>query len=310
MKTVKLKLLILFMIIPVSKADHMGVYSFSNSQPIRITPIAQYSCQYYADTWVNAPYSLSTFSKVHFYHTPSVVPEPIRPSFNNYVCHDITSYGWLDNVLFPRLELKPLAMALWNDKRAFSDQNNNGKYDIDDYIEMRFLFEYGENINVNLFSPLKAKSSPMLGAKSMGYMMGFFNDPFSSLSYCLTEDHYNGENPLHRLIGEVVQLDTEAIYLAEKEFELITDKRGDTLLAEKDYLFITESILKKVWFYHENGIHYSPTEYTASTKAIHFYYPFDFDHPYIKKSYQRLYSLKRVNTSSSDKRIGCVPKLL
>ena len=118
---------------------------------------------------------------------------------------------------------------------------------------------------------------------------------------------------------EVIAVDTEGLYIAKEDNAC-------------NFLLVNESVVKSIWFYVEGGQHIEPTTDTISGKQVQFYWPADSTSPFIKKSHQRVYTIKSTSdlgngcsggsagtggTSGSngipttipphDKRIGCIP---
>lgn len=272
----------------------------NTTQPIKITPISQYTCHNYGNP--------SNFSNNHYYFSPFNSPPSIPPNETQHVCHNKDIYGEEDSPLYPRLNLKEGIFSLWSiNSKAFFDLNNNGKTDVNDYVETRLLFEYGINTRLNLFASLRHLISPIEAETTLGYYMMPFVSSNTGLSFCPTYDHYNSGEPIFSIIQDVIGVETEAIYLSKRErFSLVKTQPNN------DYLLITETKLKQVWFYIENGQYIQPNEQTASYHNLYFFYPLDLVNPYVKKPGQNVYTITRLQNAqiqTSDKRIGCIPKL-
>ena len=92
-------------------------------------------------------------------------------------------------------------------------------------------------------------------------------------SFCPDEDDYASNDPLFRVLSEVVGVPTEGIFMSEKDQESLFDCEGN-FVSNPDLLLIRETDLKKVWFFFEGGKEVEPDEITATTKTIQFYFPF------------------------------------
>jgi hypothetical protein len=142
-------------------------------------------------------------------------------------------------------------------------------------------------------------------------------------AFCPTQENYNGTDPTFKIMKDVVGVDTEGLYLAEKEPEVLTTDDGTSTPAPQDVLIIREGLLKQIWFYYENNTHFVPDAITATQKTIYFYWPADPINPLIRKSTQKIYTVRAPDeigkngsqtglTSTirpSDRRFGCVPAL-
>jgi hypothetical protein len=161
--------------------------------------------------------------------------------------------------------------------------------------------------------------------------MGFFMQPWvnsqTGTGFCPGQIHYNGSDPVFRVMKEHIGVDTEGIFLAEREALVIANPDGTKATAPPDVMIIRENLLKKIWFYFENGRHFVPDDFSAANKTIMYYWPPDIQNPYTRKSTQYIYTVRSpenigqaANTGGSgsgpsqsvkppDKRFGCVPSL-
>lgn len=311
--------------------------------PLEITPIIQYSCiqRSTAIDEDTGDYYYESAMRFHFLFTEKTRPDPIPSTVATLFCHDINTYGTRDDSIYPRLEETPGTFSLWNlfDAR-FYDLDANGVNDIDEIIEQK-VEEQGVSLSTTpeLFVEFPAISISFddedSGNSNTGESLGFFMVPFrdeNNLSFCPNSTHYYSSNAIFVALRDIIGTDTEAIYIAKRDPETITEN-GQEVQAQDDNIIVRETDIKKVWFYFNNGVPTEPTnDNTLRNKKIYFYYPYDFNNPYIKKSTQRTYSIISASdastqtgetglnsgTSSSsgsrteypahDNRIGCVPK--
>ena len=286
-------------------------------------------------------YSDSAY-RLHFYFLPSMPPTTVAAGTLNLVCHDPIANGTNDSEEFPRLELKTDVFRLWDklDPR-FYDNTGNNVMDVNDIIIQKTK-NYGSTITAgtNFFASFTWPGSPTVSTQSgdtttataspsIGYYMAPWIDTTTYLSYCLNSTHFSGTNALFRAIGDVVQSDTEGLYVGEKAAETITNSDGTTTTGVKDYILVRETDIKQVWFYLKSSVPTKPTDANIASNAVYFYYPFNFSTPFVKSSSQRLYRVRGAselsttsgNTTSGtdsgtktavpphDRRIGCIPKI-
>lgn len=327
-----------------AKSDSVQMVKFSTDIPIPIlgplknAPISQYSCivrDFSTDSNTGDIY-YDTAYRVHFYYHPRIPPNPIQPGISNLICHDIFSplYGTVDNELYPRLENIPGVFNLWDtsDPR-FYDNNGNTILDVNDIIVQKTK-NFGGSIaaGTNFFNSFAWPGTPEINEEagndsnnqSIGYFMSPWIDQTNYKSYCLTSTHYNSDNPLYKALRDIIQVDTEGLYIGEKAPEAVIDEQGNPSVGYKDYILIRESDLKQVWFYLNNGVPTSPTDDIVRDVAVYFYYPLNMDSPFVKTSTQRIFRVRGANELSGvsenvtengstsypshDKKIGCIPK--
>lgn len=262
--------------------------SVAFAQPLISTPIMQYEC------------IINKFQPVVAYFHPRMPPSPI-PYSNDplVVCHDASTYGQRDDILFPRLNQKAASFKLWDQTNVlFYDNDGDGVIDVNNYItrEARYL---GQNIPTTTvwFDKLLSKG------QTLGYIMPPFIDQTTFRSYCLSSPHYNGINPLFLVLGKVLGSDTEGLYLGERT-------RGD-----RDFVFISESVLKKSWFHITNNVPTIPNDRTVSSQKVFVIYEGDV---FQIKGLNEIGDGRRVlannyngyptNYPTHDRKIGCVPK--
>lgn len=297
--------------------------------PLRLMPINQYTCYNRSIALDSPDYFINGIIYQHFYYPSNEDPLPMSPDSLNIICHDVNSYGQYDNPLFPRLMTVSGHFALWDrtDPRFF-DQDQNGVRDIEDLMKKNIQDQFGQNITVTgIFKGLVRSTSPN-SSGNLGYFMTTWSDPQTGDVFCPNQSHYNGNDAIFRVMKDLIGVETEAIYAAIKEEEAFIDPATGTVTkVDPSFMMIRESQLKKIWFYFENGQHYTPDEQTAKQKTIRYYWPPDPDNPYIKKASQRIYTIldpstAQINGSSADdgstistsvlppdKRFGCIPAI-
>ncbi len=336
------------------KSDSIQIVKYSSDLPISIlgplknAPITQYTClnrPSSTDADTGFAYYDAAF-RVHFYFLPRIPPNPMPPG-SDLICHDFlnTNYGFLDDILFPRLEQIPGIFNLWDktDPR-FYDNDGNGKIDVNELI----IQKAKSYVNISLpsttsfFMPFEV-TVPTVTSESgssssgdttaptkqiLGYYMAPWIDQTTFRSYCLNSTHYNSSNPLFKAMRDIIGVDMEGIYVGKKAPEVIYDRTNNPVSAPDDYILITETDLKQVWFYFKNGVPTAPTDTMTYSDPVWFYYPLNKSSPFVKSSTQRLYqingsdelkdpSISQASSTSSglstlypphDNKIGCVPK--
>lgn len=327
------------------KSNSIQIIKFSTDTnlsllgPLKNAPISQYSClirEFSDDTTTGDVYYESAY-RLHFYFIPRMPPQPIPAGNSNLICHDIFNpqYGPIDQELYPRFELQAGAFNLWdNTDPRFFDNNGNGSMDVDEIIVQKTK-QFGGTIptGTKFFQSFSWPGSPELETEAgnsnttqpLGYFMSPWIDQTTFKSYCLNSSHYNSNNSLFKALRDIIQVDTEGLYIGEKAPEAVTDINGEIRTGFPDYILIRESDLKQVWFYLKNGVPTAPTDSTVSNNAIFFYYPLNKASPFVKTSTQRIFRVKGAaelnrqnNTNQSDgkplsypphdRKIGCIPK--
>lgn len=308
--------------------------------PLKNAPISQYSCIWRVaetDDSTGDNYWMGMYRQ-HFYFLPRLPPAPITPGTSNLICHDIfnPTYGSADDASYPRLELVQGAFNLWdtNDPR-FYDNNGNGLTDINEVIVQKTK-NFGATIpaSTNFFTKFSWPGSPQLSEDAgntnvnIGYYMYPWIDSNTFKSYCLTSTHYDSNNALFKALRDIIGVDTEGLYIAEKPAEAVTLSDGTIVAGEKDYILIRESEVKPVWFHLNNQVHTVPNDNTIKGDAVYFYYPINKNSPFVKTSTQRMYQVKgadelnnsnvsgtgsnstgaNTNYPPHDRKIGCIPK--
>lgn len=300
--------------------------------PLKLMASSQYSCITRAGSGTPDGFDFNQALRLHFYFAANKLPPSLPPlETGQLFCHDINTYGLNDSPLFPRFELIPQQFAVWDDHDPrFVDADGNQKEDVNDDLQKRLLDEFGVTRTVKIFGLLKWPNSPGAGSgasaavpPSIGYFMQPWVNSLTGRGFCPTQEHYNGADPMFRVMKEVVGVDTEGLFLSEREPLVVVGTGGTLVAAPQDVLLIRENLLKRIWFYFENGKHYIPDDITASQKTIMFYWPPDIVNPYIRKSTQYIYTVKAPEDLGSpatgsglqtsirppDKRFGCIPSI-
>lgn len=291
--------------------------------PLKIMPVNQYACVELARQ--PDPESFTNHAKKHYYFAASNNPPSLPPNQELVKCHDKQIFGEADSPLFPRLDLIPQHFAVWDQSDIrFNDGDVDGTIDINEEVTQEFRDRTGStDANLNLFTVFQWPNIPQIPEfkNIVNANLGFIMIPFvdaQNRGECPTQEDYLGDNVLYQIIGEKVGVDTEGLFMAESE--PILDTSGASTF---DIIMVREGQLKKAWFYFENGQHFVPDAITAGSKTIHFYYPFDFNAPYVRKSDQLIYTVRfpdqigkgGVQTGivegirPPDKRFACIPAI-
>lgn len=270
--------------------------------PVQTGSLTQFSC-------LSKPMQ----KKYHFYFAPYLVPNPQAHS-SPFVCHDVVTYGPVDDALFPRFEEIQGAIGIWpNTSPLFYDNDANGYMDVHDAIRKQ-VKRFGSTIpmGTEFFTYFTLPGNELNYAQSGAakgsstYVMKPFIDQNTFYSYCPNETHYNSSTPLFRALKEVLSVETEGLYAAVE----ISDAQDVVLLNEKD--------IKTVWFYLKDGHYKVPNDSNVSRQTIYFYYPLDKVNPYVKKPNQKIYQVKSAEEigmstgttyPSHDRKIACIPKI-
>jgi hypothetical protein len=350
--------------ISAAKSDSVQVIKFTTATgpstlgPLKQQLVNQYTClarTYSTVTTTTGSASTTTYYynnayRLHFYFTPRYMPASVNAG--NLFCHDTVTYGTTDDsATIPRLELIEGIYNLWDtsDPRFFDNNGNN----IDDVNDMIFdkTRNFGGTIptGTKFFANFKWPGAPTLSTdagnsnsssttsatQTIGWYMAPWIDTTTYKSYCLTNTQYNSSNPLFQAMRDVLQVETEGLYVGEKAAEtVVTTVNGvaTTTTGYKDYILIREADLKVVWFYMKNGTPTAPTEDNVANNSVYFYYPLNKASPFVKSSTQKMYQVKgaaELNSTSSttttstatatssgssssypphDRKIGCIPK--
>ena len=299
--------------------------------PLALMPVNQYTClnRTVSSEEGTGQAFFDSAQRSHYYFINEDRPDPLPDTYSNIFCHDFLIYGTTP-INDPLIEETPGQFTVWSkwDPRFFdlSGAEDGTTTEIHKILQQKIEDQgYSVDTPPSVFFPLEYYNGPPITnndgettepqQKHLGYYMLPYVDDSTFKAYCPTAEHYNSENPLFSAMKEVVGVDTEGLYIAKQ-------------VNVCDYILITESVLKKIWFYKENGQHFEPTDNTVAGKKVQFYWPADPDSPFIKKSHQRTYTIKKpdelscgsTNVSDNaneanqsfpphDKRIGCVPKM-
>ena len=298
--------------------------------PLKVIPVSQYTClsvSRYPDE-LNDFYTDS--SKIHFYFVSGRSPKRISPENKFLICHDAHKLGFGDSPFYERLNLIPQHFMIWDESDirfydVYPDRQSDGNPDVNQLIKKMLLEDYGSKCSdkCEIFTLFSWPNHPEVKTPpNLGFIMQPWVDSLAEKSLCPTQKEYNGDIAIFKVLKELVGVDTEGLYIAEREILSRLDSEGKIEEAPQDVLFIRERLLKKIWFHFENGKYFIPDENSASRKNVYFYWPADVKYPYVRKSDQHIYTVKLpqnigkqdtvgLNTSirTPDKRLGCVPAL-
>ena len=128
----------------------------------------------------------------------------------------------------------------------------------------------------------------------------------------------DNSEPLFSILSLYVG-DTEGLYLADKEAEIIND--GSVYKRVYGTMFATETMLKNYGFIIENGIKIKADEETLHNHTVFYYWPVDSAQDPLVQGNRKLFTVKNpselygdfpsgidMSLHTSDKRIGCIPK--
>ena len=298
--------------------------SFS-SGPLAVVPVSQYHCLKRARDTDEVHTFYTNVAKNHFYFVSGRSPKSVSPGNDEWLCHNARDLGLTDSPLYERLGLNPKHFMVWDESDIrFYDQDGFEGADINHYIRKVLLEDHGVQSNDNFFSLFNWLTHPEVEkASNLGFILQPWVDSSTGRGLCPTEEDYNGNVPVFKVLRDLVGVNTEGLYVAEREALSSLDAQGKILEIPSDVLFIREKLLKKIWFYFEQGKYFIPDEVTATQKNIYFYWPPDIKYPYVRKSDQHIYTVKlpenigKTEESSGlnksvrtpDKRLGCVPSL-
>lgn len=311
-----------------------SLISSNMSGPLQLMPINRYTCMIRNGGATSQ--TQDNIERFHLYFNSVTRPEPLREStVGSFFCHDIDTFGTTP-INSPLLEETTGMFSLWfKDDPRFFDLDSNTREDVNQLIEQEVILQ-GSALSapLDIFSSLTWMSafddgdvspgqasdaaSVTVVNSELGYYMNPFMDEQTYKAYCPTRAHYFSTSPLFSAMREIISVDTEGLYLAKQDNVC-------------DFLLVNETIMNKIWFYKEGGNHIQPTTNTIQGKQIQFYWPADVASPYIKKSHQRIYTIKttselggscgstvttgqasnasgvRTSILPHDKRIGCIP---
>ena len=271
------------------------------STPLKIMPVSQYTCINRTGSLpdgtqcgeLSGPDEIYNCGTREFYYFASNnAPPPMPPGSQFIICHD-PQFGIDDSPLFPRLELIPQHMALWDQSDIrFADQNGDSRPDINQMIQDRLVNEFSVTRTINIFGLFTWPNKPATqGGSGTPPNVGFYMQPWidsqTGRGFCPKQEQYNSNDPTFKILKEVVGVDTEGIYLSVKQPEASDQQEGGNKLQ-----LIREGLLRKIWFYFENGQHFVPDDITSSQKTIMYYWPPDINDPYVQKSTQKIYTVR------------------
>lgn len=285
---------------------------------LKVTPISQYSCLHYDGKLdSNGNIVLTSEVKQYYYMPVSETPAPMSSSM--VVCHDKQMYPGPDSIVYPRLELIPSHMAMFDkiDSRFILDIQS-GKMRMNKILEDRLQSEYNIISSVSIFSLLRFPNRPSAseGYAPLGYMLNPFLDQRTGRAYCPVEEDFKGNTPLMNLLGEYIE-DTEGLYLAEKGPVEIVD--GNTYKNAYGVMFIKESMLVENGFYINNGLKTKADKDSLHSKTIHYYWPVNKNADPLTQNGRTIFTVRAPSEingnkpsiddsiNTSDKRIGCIP---
>lgn len=295
---------------------------------LKVTPISQYSCLTYGGTINDSGQLMRTnYSRVYYNFAPNDTPAPIAPAggtnVSSVVCHDEELHPGNDSVEYPRLELIPQSFAMWDkaDPR-FVNQDGTG-FVINKTLTSRLYNEYGISATINLFTLVSYPNRPPTASTSsvspsLGFMMIPFTDK-SGKSFCPTQADFNSADaPLFTIMKDYMD-DTEGLYIAEKEVEMILENGAYRPIYAT--MLITETKIKAYGFYIENGLKIKADQSAMNSKTIYFYWPISPTMDPLIQGNRKLFTIRTFNTINgnipagqpvnqvtTDKRLGCVPK--
>ena len=300
---------------------------------LALEPINEYMCLLKATE--SDTFNVTSATTFHFYFNSETRPDPLLESSMSAVyCHDIDKYGTTP-ISSPLLSEQVGIFTLWDssDPRFYAYDDGDDALQIHKLIEQNMtLYGAAPDSTPTYFYKLNWPSafddgdvgtgtddSSSINLEVVNSDIGYYMTPFinstTKRAYCPTAEHFYSDNIIFKSMREFIgeDQDTEALYVAKQENVC-------------DFILVKESLLKQIWFYEEGGQNIKPTDSTVSGNKIQFYWPADTASPYIKKSHQKVYTVKRATevacgdatlddaSSSStlpthDRRIGCIPKL-
>ena len=294
---------------------------------LKIIPINQYTCiSYGGKVDSNGDVIRNSYSRVFYYFAANETPPPMPPTsarLPSIVCHDEQMYPGNDSVMYPRLELVPQHFVAWDksDMRFTALPENMGKLTINKILEGRLFDDYNISITLDLFKLINYPISPSSGSttnSSLAYIMLPFTSHNTGRSFCPTANDRNATDPLFQVLSDYMG-DTEGLYLAEKEAEVIADGNNQKVIYGT--MFTNETILKNYGFIVENGLKVRANEETLHTHTVFYYWPVNNTQDPLVQGNRKLFTVKypdQLNGNiptgipstlrTTDKRIGCIPK--
>ena len=154
-------------------------------------------------------------------------------------------------------------------------------------------------------------------------MVPFINQT-TQRGFCPVQADYENGDPVFQVIRELEgAIDTEAVYLAEKVQLPFFDIDGNPEDPPDDVIFISESQLRQIWFFNDNGLRVAADDETILTRTIRFFWPpRDNGDPLTQVADQEEFIIRAPDeigsddafltelntvTRPSDRRFGCIP---
>lgn len=259
-------------------------------------------------------------------------------------CHNpqYNNQGLFDSPLYPRHNLKENHLYFWDpsDVRFFDINPANEVLDINERItedvnnlgfDTEGLIEVFSEINWPTYPCEEGlcQNDPPENFPGLGFFMKVWVNSSTGEVFCPERDDYENGNTIFQVIGEYVGVDTEGIYLGEKEIEIYTDANGNVQTSDiEGYMFVRQSVLENIWFYVDGDQNKIPgTLESAKSHTMFYYWPIcetNGCNPLVKQANQKLYTIRaedsvysegdrtkigfRQSFPAADKRFGCIPK--
>jgi hypothetical protein len=309
--------------------------------PLKRVPVSKYTCHFFAATIDGTEVDYLDYAKQNYFFINRTKPDPITANRPLLKCHDgyRESGRTDDKASYNRLALDPVNFMLWDltDTRL-NDVDGDGSIDINKLVTEEFkerTSQQGDSsITLERFFPFNWQLRPddssadvesTSGTSSdLGVMMTPLVEKVGLVfeGKCPVQADYDGDDVALNVIGDFVGIDTEGIFMAESE-PYVSESSDGSEQKIVDILLVKESELKVAHFYFNSEERETvPNSASLASNTIHFYYPFaeaDED-PLLKKSHQRLYTVKHpsdigndtasgvvTGLRASDNRFGCIP---
>lgn len=293
--------------------------STTSGNVLTVSPINMYTCISRSVETTASGLSFSNWAKTHYLFRDDSQPSALPAGTKTTICHNAGGAETNDSLVYPRLELVSNYINLWNNRDIrFSDLDNDGHPDINRIIAEEYYDLTGNSMNMtSVFSLVTWPNMPSISnVNAQNQNLGMIMKPYiknANKAICPTQSDYKGNDPYLKVLKRIVGVDTEAVYMAESNPQVDSVTNNSIT----DIMLISESQLKKIWFYFDNNGNYKiPTEGNASSKTIKFNWPPNEDSRFALNSmYQVQYTVKRPTSSSGlstfvaphDNRIGCIP---
>ena len=327
--------------------------------PLKIHFIHEYSCLWRMGTLetTTGKENIQYTHPQHFYfsnlYRPQVIPTFPTGAFRPVVCHDEFSYGRNDSESYPRNKLRPGIFALWDPRDGNFVASPTSVVAINDYIHQEMISKYqSTNKTATIyFRPLNWPNGPQIemtqqqqgqqpstttaqGQQNqsrppviLGHYLSPWVDSQTGRSFCLTNYHYSmTQIPIFQVFKTVLGgLETEGLYVGMGPIRYVTNPSTKT--SQKigpDLILISETLLKKIWFYKKNDQIFPANDNVASTgETLHFFWPADTNAPYIQGQ-KELFTIRTLSealekpedmtkppetAATGDRKIGCIPKV-